>query len=155
MQYDCSQITERLWCGANVQDANDVAQLKAIGVTHVIDCNTDDEIPLFPPQAGIILLSDPTQDDGATKGADWFGPGVGFGVRMLSQPGNVVLTHCAAGVNRGPSMAYAIMRAQGLKRSIALSMLTLNRPVCRDGIRYRNDAENALLALGWIKAIET
>jgi len=47
------------------------------------------------------------------------------------------------------------MRAQGLKRSIALSMLTLNRPVCRDGIRYRNDAENALLALGWIKAIET
>src|SRR5579872_1398096 len=118
MPYDCSQITERLYIGANISTPQDIVDIHALGITHVIDCNTDDERQLFAGTAGsyvsgIALLSDPTEDDGAPKPASWFSPGIDFGVGALSHPGFKLLTHCAAGVNRGPSMGYAILRALG------------------------------------------
>jgi hypothetical protein len=68
MAYDMSRITERLWIGANINDEADVNDVRAAGVTNVIDCNTDDESRLFPATADTRLLSDPTEDDGGPKG---------------------------------------------------------------------------------------
>jgi protein-tyrosine phosphatase len=155
MAYDMSQITERLYVGANIGGPEDVAEVVAAGITHVIDANTDDESPLFPAGRGPSLLPLPTPDDGNHKDAGWFGPAIGFAISALFSPGNIVLCHCAAGVNRGPSLAYAILRALGLKRSLALGELWLCRPVCRNGVAYRDDAEQALLMLRWIKQVES
>jgi protein-tyrosine phosphatase len=60
-----------------------------------------------------------------------------------------VLTHCAHGVNRGPSLAYAILRAQGWPRHDAYALLKERRPQVRVG--YRDDADAALRALRWTR----
>jgi protein tyrosine phosphatase (PTP) superfamily phosphohydrolase (DUF442 family) len=149
MAYDFSRITERVFVGAQISGPADVTDLKAAGVTHVIDANTDDETGDFPATGSIFLLSNPTQDDGSHKPVEWFRVAVSFGIRALGLPGSIVLAHCAAGVNRGPSLALAIMRAQGFGYGQAFALMKLARPqviAC-----YRDDAEAALVKLGWIK----
>ena len=148
---DFSKIHERLFCGAMIKDASDVAELRAAGITHVVDACTDDEASLFPPSKGIELLSNPTKDDGKPKDVDWFEPAIDFAMFALSVAGNIVMTHCRSGHNRGPSLAYAIMRAQGWSAHKALSRLHRKRHATIGGIRYRADAEKALKELGWIK----
>jgi protein tyrosine phosphatase (PTP) superfamily phosphohydrolase (DUF442 family) len=150
MTYDCSRITERLYVGSRITDASNVADIKALGITHVIDANIDGEEPLFPPTNGIALLVDTTKDDGTHKGASWFMSAIDFGIGALSFKGNIVLTHCAEGRNRGPSLGYAIMRAQGFTAVEAMNLLE-TRPVCVGGVRYAGDAELALVELGWVK----
>lgn len=154
MAYDYSRVTERLFVGAQVNDVADVIELKAAGVTHVIDANTDDERALFPVGNGIILLPDPTPDDGQPKPTAWFDGAIDFAIAALAQPGTIVLAHCAAGINRGPSLGFAIMRAQGFGHGQAKALICLARPQCLGGIRYRDDAERALLALRWTNKIE-
>ena len=149
MGYDMSRIHERLWVGSNVNSVNDVADIKAAGITHVIDCATGDENALHI--SGVALLSDPTADDGERKTVKWFQPGIDFGVGALSHPGFTVLCHCAAGVNRGPSMAFAILRAQGWNFLEAIALLQFRRPQTIGGVRYRHDAEAALATLGWVR----
>jgi dual specificity phosphatase 3 len=151
MSYDYSRATERLFVGAQIGSAADVAELKRAGVTHVIDANIDDESGLFPPLAGIALLPCPTPDDGAAKPAAWFEPVINFAIRALGRPGNIVLCHCFAGINRGPSLAYAILRAQDFGPVGALLVIRTARPATVGGIRYAGDAERALAELGWIK----
>ena len=151
MAYDFSQLHERLFVGANVNTPDDVREIAAAGITHVLDANTDDEGPLFPAAYGIALKAVPTPDDGGHKGVAWFGPAIDFAIGALSHPGFRVLAHCAAGVNRGPSLAFAILRAQGWSRVDAIMLIHSKRMQTVGGIAYRDDAEAALLALGWIK----
>jgi hypothetical protein len=62
----------------------------------------------------LVYLHDPTLDNGLPKPVLWFEPAIAFALTALCAPGNVVYVPCDAGVNRGPSMCYAIMRALGL-----------------------------------------
>ena len=183
--YDMNFITERLACGAQINDAADVEQIRAAGISHIIDCQSerDDSMsglnfgkvailalpsiseqalrnsllqPGFaarvPDNGDIGYLWDPTQDDGQTKPAAWFSRGIDFALGALAHPGYAVLTHCAAGINRGPSMAYAILRAQGWDGIDAIALLRAKRPQVQ--VRYRGDAENALVQLGWTRIME-
>lgn len=150
MSYDMSQVTDRLFVGANVNSVDDVADIKRAGITHVIDLNNDDEEPLFPSTGGIALLSDPTDDDGQPKPAKWFAPAIDFGVGALSHPGFKLLTHCAMGINRGPSIGFAVLRALGFPADNILDLIHRARPQTIIGVRYHQDAEAALKQLGWL-----
>ena len=149
MSYDYDRITERLFCGSLVRSQDDVDELVRAGVTHIIDCcETDDRVDLGG-RADVALLWDPTADDGKTKGVDWFAPAVDFAAGALAHPKYIVHTHCAAGVNRGPSIAYAILRSQGIDPQLAFLMLKKARP--QVNVAYRNDADAALLFQGWTR----
>ena len=162
MTYDASQITNRIFIGANVTSAQDVADIAALGITHVVDANTDDEIVLFgndvqPPRRHppyIALYSAPTEDDGATKAPKWFHGPINFAMGALAHAGYSILFHCSDGINRSPSLAYAVMRAQGWTSADALSLIRSSRPQIAQasygGVRYWPDAETALKVLGWI-----
>lgn len=146
--YDYSRITERLYVGSQIRSAADVDDLKRAGVTHIIDCcEADDSVDV--EGSGVALLWDATADDGQRKGVTWFSPGIDFALGALGHPGYAVLCHCAAGINRGPSMAYAIMRAQGIRSLDAETILRVNRP--QVGIAYKADAESALRLMGWTR----
>jgi dual specificity phosphatase 3 len=135
---DYNFITDRLATGAHPGDADGVKQLLAVGVTHILNCWGEvDESPLM---AGlpVTYLWCPTLDDGAPKGPEWFGPGLAFALPALAQPGAKLYSHCAAGINRGPSMAFAIMFALGWNAVDAEAMIRKVRP--QVGLAYKNDA---------------
>jgi protein-tyrosine phosphatase len=145
---DFSQITERLFVGGQINDA-DWPVLKAAGITHVIDAQAERE-DRAPSAEGISVLWVPQPDDGKhPKPVKWFGDAASFALLAFTTPQAKVLTHCAAGVNRGPSLGYAVLRAQGWSRNDAFALLKAKRP--QVNVAYRDDADAALQALGYAK----
>jgi dual specificity phosphatase 3 len=139
-------VTARLATGAALNGLPDVDALAAVGITHVIDCRAEfDDGALLAQRFHYIYA--PTADDGQPKPPAWFELGIVFALQALSQPRNRVYAHCAAGVNRGPSMCYAIMRAFGWPAADALSTIKTARPVAQ--VRYSGDADAAIASLGY------
>jgi protein-tyrosine phosphatase len=146
---DYNFINRRLATGAALSSEDDVAQMVADGITDVIDCRAEfNDAPLFVSQPEIRYLWCPTEDDGKPKSARWFSKGVVFALDGLSHHARKVITHCAAGVNRGPSMAYAIMLAQGYPADMAEAMIRAARP--QVGLAYKLDAEAAVTKLHYV-----
>jgi protein-tyrosine phosphatase len=139
-------ITPRLATGGALTGPADVDALQAAGITHVIDCRVEFDDGTLLAQR-FRYLYDPTPDDGNPKPPSWFQPGIAFGLQALSQPGNRLYAHCTAGVNRGPSMCYAIMRAFGWSSADAMSTIKTARPVAQ--VRYSNDADAAIVTLAY------
>ena len=139
-------VTARLATGGALGGPPDVDALAAMGVTHVIDCRAEFDDGALLAQR-FHYLHDPTADDGQTKPPSWFQPGIAFALQALGQPGNRVYAHCAMGVNRGPSMCYAIMRSFGWVTADALAMIKSARPQAQ--VRYAGDADAAIAALGY------
>jgi len=150
--YDCNKITERLFIGAQVCSDEHFQQIKDWGVTHIIDAQQERDDTAFEPKntQGLTILWNPTQDDGVhPKPVLWVQNAVEFAMSALAHPGNIILTHCAAGVNLGPSLGYAVLRAQGFSKEHAEFIIRSNRPqVC---LAYKDDVDLALVQLGWTK----
>src|SRR6516164_8960694 len=142
---DFSKIHERLYCGGQINDANDVQQIVAAGVTHVINAQIERDLG-EDLLGGLGYLWCPMADDGVhPKPSEWFRDAIDFALAAMSRQGRV-LAQCGAENNRGPSLAYAILRAQGLNASAAMTLLKAGRP--QVGVAYWEDAELALKALG-------
>lgn len=141
---DANKITARLWTGAALQPG-DVATMQAAGITHVIDCRSEGGDDSHVLGANFATLWNPTADDGAPKTADWFLRSIYFAMGALHEPKSVVLAHCAAGVNRGPSTAYAILLSFGIDKAVAEQLIRQARP--QVGLRYKADAEAAVAGL--------
>src|SRR6266536_4402640 len=146
---DVSFVTARLATGAALTGTDDVAALVSGGISHVIDCRAEfDDALLFSEHPDVSYLWLPTNDDGQSKPSEWFDHGIQFALDALTHHGTAVLSHCAAGINRGPSMLYAIFRALGFSSSMAESLIRVARP--QVNIAYRNDADRAVAELGWV-----
>jgi protein-tyrosine phosphatase len=147
---DFNFVTTRLATGAAITGSVDVLALAAAGITHVIDCRDDfDDTPLLASHAAISYLWNGMPDDGdpATHGDAWFGKSLAFALPALSSPHTKVYCHCAAGVNRGPSTAFAIMLASGFTPSDAESIIRAARPVV--GLAYKTEAIASATNLGY------
>lgn len=152
---DVSQINGQLWAGAAVTTAADVEQLASSGVTADIDCRLEfndqslidgyNNLPSTPQalkaHPTIAYLYDGVADDGQPKPVSWFQTAWEFGKPILDDKG-VLVCHCAAGVNRGPSMAaFFLMAYWHLTPDAARSLIVSKRPVAN--IAYLNDANIA------------
>lgn len=146
---DFNAINNRLWVGAAINGAGDVDDLLNAGITSIIDCRAEtDDAPLLAGRPGVAYLWCPTADDGQTKTPDYFAPGIRFALDEFTHTGRAVYTHCAAGINRGPSMAAAILIAQGWPTTEAAAMIRRARP--QVGLAYLEDAAAAVIALGYV-----
>lgn len=145
---DFNFVTERLATGAAVSSDDDVIQLINAGVTHVIDCRNDfDDNALLAKHPQIAYLFNGTPDDLLPKPPDWFQRSIEFALPAFIKPGNKVYAHCAAGINRGPSTALAIMLALGLDEETAEALIRKARPQVM--LAYKNDAVSAVKVLGY------
>ena len=147
---DFDFVTSRLATGAGINGPEDVQALVTGGVTHIIDCRDDfNDAPLLAGHSAISYLWNGVPDDGdaATHGDTWFSKSLGFALPALSSPHNKVYCHCAAGVNRGPSTAFAIMLASGFAPSDAESIIRAARPVV--GLAYKPEAIASVASLGY------
>ena len=71
--------------------------------------------------------------------AAWFEAEVGRVLAWLEEPDAVVLTHCHMGVNRGPSLGFAVLLGLGLEPVEALRAIQAARPIA-----YAYYAEDAV-----------
>lgn len=141
-------MTARVATGAAIGDATDVQALVSAGISHVVDARGEmDDAPFFVAFPQISYLWNPTQDDGQTKPPSYFLRTLGFSLAALAQPGHRVYLHCAAGINRGPSNAYCLLRAVGFAAGLAEQVIRAARP--QVGLAYKNDADAAISILGY------
>lgn len=149
MSYNFSKITERLYCGGLIANEEELSHLiEHEGITHVIDAMAEiNDYPLLKQHPKINYIWLGVADDGQPKPKEWFDRAITFALQAYQTPGAIIYCHCAAGVNRGPSLAYAILRSLGDTRSEAYDRIKAARPQAM--IAYKPDADRALIKLGW------
>lgn len=139
-------VTHRLAVGSAIDTDADVQTLINAGITHIIDCRAEfDDAPLLAKYPQIKYLYNGVDDDMQAKPIAWFEKSISFALEALSHPGNKVYSHCAAGINRGPSTGYAILRALGLSGIATEALIRFHRPIAM--IAYASDADVAIKAL--------
>lgn len=146
---DYAWVTDRLATGAAINDPADVQVLASAGVTHIIDCRDSFDDTALLAGSGMLVLWNGVPDDGnpATHGTTWFGKSLAFAMPALAQPHAKVYAHCAAGINRGPSTAFAILLALGFSAPDAEATIRAVRP--QVGLQYKAEAIAAIPALGY------
>lgn len=144
---DISRVSDRLWTGGGMRShlgkramLADLAELRQAGITLVIDCRLEwsDETFVRRHAPEVHYVTNPQDDAGQAMPDWWFERGVSAALGVLTGEEGSVLAHCHAGVNRGPSMAFAIMLAAGADPVGALDAIRAARPIAVIG--YSVDA---------------
>jgi len=142
---DADFVTERLAVGGGLADDPDRArrqidELVDRGITHIADLRqewSDAELVAdHAPQIG--YLHHPVEDMGQTILGEYFQTLTDWADAALADPRAKLLVHCHAGVNRGPSGAFAVLLAQGWEVAAALDAIRAARPIA--WIDYADDA---------------
>lgn len=138
-------VTPWLAVGGDLDEDDDVAlaQLAGIvdaGITHIIDCRIEwsDEELVKDLAPHIEYLHHGVDDAGQAIPDRWFDDGIAFVEAALQDPDARVLAHCHMGINRGPSMGYAILMAAGWDPIAALDAIRSARSIAAVG--YAEDA---------------
>lgn len=122
------------------EKADRLRQWVDAGVTHVVDCrieeSDEDFVALHAPH--ITYVWAPTDDDGLEREPEWFDAALRDLGSALDDPDSVLLVHCSAGINRGPSLAFRLLLETGWDAVTALNAIREARPITR--VIYAPDA---------------
>ena len=106
-------------------------QWRAAGVTHIIDAreewSDEQRVAELCPEMHYSWVG--THDDGTGQPDEWFRAGVDAALEALGDPGARIVIHCHMGVNRGPSMAFAVLLATGWDPVAAAAAIRSARPI--------------------------
>ncbi|HEY6770005.1 MAG TPA: dual specificity protein phosphatase [Candidatus Sulfotelmatobacter sp.] len=141
---DITWLTERIAVGGGIWTAENMEKVAGVGVTHVIDMQTEfDDTPLGE-DCGVVVLWNPTDDDFAPKPPELFQRGVEFAQAALDGPGSKLFIHCAAGIHRAPMMTLAVMASMGWELEDAMEWIETRRPVADFADVYVRSVERYL-----------
>jgi dual specificity phosphatase 3 len=137
-------VTAKLAIGGDVStydaalSARQLVEIESLGITHVVDCRIEwDDQRLFAKQLPRIgYLHHGMDDDGQDVPGEWFDSAIAW--INAAGPDAVVLTHCHMGINRGPSLGFAVLLHQGWDPLDAISAIRVVRP--QANVWYANDA---------------
>lgn len=142
---NASKLTDHLWIGGDLETLDptladsQLDELVEAGVTDIIDVrlerNDAELVAGRHPDLGYLWLG--VDDAGQLMPDEWFEQGTQYALQRLSD-GGTVLAHCHMGVNRGPSMGFAVMLALGWNAINALEFIHRRRPEAYIG--YAEDA---------------
>lgn len=111
-----------------------------MGITDIIDVRSEwsdaDFVALHAPEVRYHWLG--VDDAGQRQPDEWFEAGLAAALRAIDTSSGRVLVHCHMGVNRGPSMAFAILLGLGHDPVEALRAIRSARPIA--AILYAEDA---------------
>ena len=142
-----SRVSDRVWTGGDLpshlgDDAMlaDLADYENAGITHILDNRAEwsDEAFVESHAPAMLYCWNGQDDVGRAMPDDWFDDGVEFALQALADPDSQILAHCHMGINRGPSMAFAILLATGMRPVAALTAIRTARPIA--AISYGCDA---------------
>jgi protein-tyrosine phosphatase len=107
-----------------------LAELVSVGVTHLLDVRiewSDEEwVRQLVPE--LDYFHHGMDDMGQEVPPEWFDTGVRYAVDAI-EAGGVVLVHCHMGINRGPSLGYAVLLGLGWHPLEALDAVRTARPI--------------------------
>lgn len=113
------------------------------GITHIIDLRDEadttferNRLARLLPDATYIPLG--TDDDGRDRPGEWYQRGIETAQAILVDPEARILIHCHMGVNRAPSMTFAVLVALGIPAIEALESIRSARPIA--AMIYAGDA---------------
>lgn len=145
---DFQFVLPRVAVGSAIGDSEEFSKaLVDAGVLYVVDCQGEHDDTPFLVLHNMFTCWCPTQDDGQPKPPEWWGKGITWALQQYSVPTAKIYFHCAAGVNRGPSMCFGFMLALGFDAASAEALIRKARP--QVGIAYRDDAITKVPALGY------
>ena len=127
---DAAQITDRLWCGATLDESRFEA-LRALGIRRVINV----EIFVYYSRAvlagfGIDFLNVPINDSDQPL-SDKVIDRVVAAIDEVTARGESVYLHCTAGWQRSPALAACYLVYTGVAAETALAEVKRRRPVAR------------------------
>jgi hypothetical protein len=138
-------ITDRLATGGDLPEGDGEAvrhldEWERLGITHVVDNRAEysDEAFVADHAPQIAYLHHGIDDAGQRLPDAWFDDGVSFVRSALAQSGTRVLVHCHMGINRGPSLAYAVLLDAGWDPVAAIDAIRAARSIAAVG--YAEDA---------------
>jgi protein-tyrosine phosphatase len=144
-RWQIGEVTDGLFVGGDLP-ADDIAAAEHLadwlnaGVTHILDVREEwsDEafVAALDPDVGYTHLG--THDNGGEQHAAWFDAGTAAARHAADTPGAGLLVHCHMGINRGPTMAFAILLDRGWDPVDALDAIRAARPIAAIG--YAEDA---------------
>jgi dual specificity phosphatase 3 len=128
-------VTDHLLVGGDLDTRNprtaraQLAELVRLGMTHLVDVRVEwDDLDYVAEHApGVGYLHHGVDDAGQRLPLEWFDEGVRWVLDAI-EAGGTVLAHCHMGINRGPSLGYAVMLAQGWDPVEALDAIRRARP---------------------------
>lgn len=142
---NASQVAERLWIGGDLETRDEelaavqLDELAAAGITDILDLrlewSDEDWVSVAKPSMRYLWLG--VDDAGQRMPDEWFDVGTSYVLSQLESGGHV-LVHCHMGINRGPSMGFAVLLAQGWDPIEALDRIRQQRPIAYVG--YAEDA---------------
>lgn len=140
-----SSVTTRLWTGGDFETtrppvaARQIEEARGAGLTHVIDLRAEWSDASFLEAHGVDYLWLGIPDAGQAIADGWWTRATSAVNAAMSEPGHRVLVHCHMGINRGPSLAFAVLLSRGWDAVDALTRIRAARPVA-----YMAYAEGAL-----------
>lgn len=140
-----SRVTSNLWIGGDLAvqhptlAAVQLSELLDLGITDVVDCrlewSDEDWVTTAEPELRYHWLG--VDDAGQRMPDSWFEAGTDAALAALGA-GGTVLTHCHMGINRGPSMGFAVLLRLGWDPIEALDRIRSARPIAF--VAYAEDA---------------
>ncbi|MBS43049.1 MAG: hypothetical protein CMH83_07825 [Nocardioides sp.] len=147
---NASFVTDRLLVGGDLEStdptlaAAQVTELVDAGVTHVLDARLEWDDSATWTRARVSARWAGIDDSGQQVPGEWFEDVVSWCLAALAQPRTKVLTHCHMGINRGPSVGYAVLLGLGWHPVEALDAVRRARPIAyaayaEDALRWHHD----------------
>jgi predicted protein tyrosine phosphatase len=140
-------VTPQLAVGGDLSSFDDALaaqqfqEIVELGITHIVDVRLEwSDLDTFAERAPDIgYLHHGMDDAGQTVPAAWFEEAVSWiEAAYAENPDAVVLTHCHMGINRGPSLGFAVLLAQGWDPVEAIAAIRAARP--QANVWYAADA---------------
>lgn len=154
-QADAAFVTDQLLVGGDLDVLDldravaQLAELVEFGVTHVVDVRVEwNDVELVREHApGVAYLHHGMDDAGQRVPGAWFDRGVGWVLDAFADGGTAFI-HCHMGINRGPSLGYAVLLAQGWDPVDALDAIRCVRPIAyiayaEEALRWHHDRHRA------------
>jgi dual specificity phosphatase 3 len=152
---DAAFVTDQLLVGGDL-DTRDgelagrqLRELVDAGVTHLVDTRIEwDDLAWVAERSPAVRYLHLGMDDaGQAVPAEWFDEAVGWALEAI-ETGGTVLTHCHMGINRGPSLGFAVLLAQGWDALEALERIREVRPIAfvayaEDALRWHHAREGS------------
>jgi dual specificity phosphatase 3 len=140
-------VTPKLAVGGDLSSEDEglsrlqLAEISELGITHVVDTRMEwsDEQAVAEHASHVRYLHHGMDDAGQQVPHEWFEEAVAWVEAAYEQdPDAIVLTHCHMGINRGPSLGFAVLLSQGWDPVEAISAIRAARP--QANVWYAADA---------------
>jgi protein-tyrosine phosphatase len=134
-------VSRRLAFGSAITTWGHVEQLKALGVTHVINLRHGKHSKKVREFKNLWL---PFRDDMQSRPRWFYRRALRFYKRAMRKPNTKVFVMCHHGICRSPSLAYFFMRSSGKSSAKAERRIKRARPAARVVPDYRESGEKYL-----------